>query len=68
MNNYDYNSPGQEDDLISPFFDLSLFSWPRLTFKHAYSLYSNTYPDTLTVLITNDCGITNTIIYQKYGR
>lgn len=72
INNYDYNSNGQVDELILPNFDLGTTASPAMTFWLAYRLYTNptgssTFSDTLEVQISTDCGATFTSLYKKFG-
>jgi hypothetical protein len=72
MNNYNYASVNQIDELISPAIDLTTDAAPNLTFQVAYRLYDNpsssaANSDTLSVFISTDCGITWQRIYYKYG-
>ncbi|HET6991191.1 MAG TPA: T9SS type A sorting domain-containing protein, partial [Bacteroidia bacterium] len=72
MNNYNYSSTGQIDELITPAIDLTTDAAPNLTFQVAYRLYTNPassspQSDTLSVFISTDCGISWQRIYYKYG-
>jgi hypothetical protein len=72
INNYDYNSNGQVDELVLPNLDLTGVSNPRLAFWLAYRLYTNptsnpNFSDTLTVQVSADCGQTWTEVYRKFG-
>jgi len=72
INNYDYDSNGQVDELVLPNLDLTSVSSPRLAFWLAYRLYTNptsspNYSDTLTVQVSPDCGQTWTEVYRKFG-
>ncbi len=58
MNNFAYNSPGQEDGLITEKLDLTSAISPILTFDVAYAPYSATFWDGLRVDISTDCGLT----------
>ncbi len=73
INNYSYTGGiGQHDQLVTPLVDLTTQSPPSLYFQVAYNLFTNplnspNYSDTLTVLISTDCGVTWTEIYKKFG-
>lgn len=66
VNNFSYNSPGQED-----YFETEIFyvdgGVAMLSFDLAKVQYSATYSDSLAVQISNDCGATWTTIYGKGG-
>lgn len=72
MDNFNYNAPGQLDDMTTPSLNLASTTSPALTFQVAYRLYTNpsttpNYSDTLQVLISTDCGTTWNSLYNKYG-
>jgi len=59
INFYSYNAAGQEDDLITPVYDLSSVSGSiKLFFDVAYARYSATLFDGLRVDVSTDCGQT----------
>ena len=66
IDNYSYNSPGEED-----YFETEIFSlgggMALLSFDLAKVQYSDSYNDSLAVQITGDCGSTWTTIYGKSG-
>lgn len=71
-----FENGGRKEDLASPVLDLTSISNPNLQFDVAYNYYKYTKPtstidtvfaDTLEVLISTDCGNTNTVIYKKGG-
>ncbi|MEO6499691.1 MAG: T9SS type A sorting domain-containing protein, partial [Mucilaginibacter sp.] len=72
ISNYDYNSPGQKDDLRLPRVNLNKVDSAFLSFDVAaatstpLNTASNTW-DTLEVLASTDCGETYTSLYKKYG-
>jgi len=68
INNYDYNSPGQEDGLLTERVNLASSLSPILTFDVAYARYDSTFEDALRVDISTDCGATFTPTgYYKLG-
>ncbi len=72
MDNFTNPISGERDEMITPAINLTTQSSPQLTFQVAYQLYTNpvptqTYADTLEVLISSDCGQTYTSIYKKFG-
>ncbi len=64
INNYDYNSPGTLDVLLTPPYNLTIANHPMLHFDHAYAKYPG-YSDTLIVFYTTDCGVTKHTIWEK---
>ncbi|MFC6995988.1 M43 family zinc metalloprotease [Rufibacter roseus] len=67
MDNYNYESAGQVDELVLPPLDLTSRTSPILSFHLAYALYSpNGYSDTLEVLVSTDCGATYQRVYRKF--
>lgn len=75
MDNFDYNSNGQIDELTLPNLDLTggaPNTTPFLSFQLAYVLYTNPLSpqpdsDTLEVLVSTDCGSTYTSVYKKFS-
>ena len=55
INNFDYSDTGQEDDFISPAYDLTDADTAFLSFDLAYARYSNFFWDRLLVLASSDC-------------
>ena len=66
MNNYDYNSAGERDNLITPTINLENQTSAYLQFKHAYTRFSGVDSDTLLISISSDCGATFTILSSLY--
>jgi hypothetical protein len=72
INNFNYSSPGQKDDLRLPTVNLQNVDSAFLSFQVAAASYTalNTTGnvwDTLDVLISNDCGQNYTSLYKRYG-
>lgn len=69
MDNYSYPSIGQADILELPGYDISNINMARLAFDVAYALYTPNggFSDTLEVYLSDDCGQTFTLAYQKAG-
>jgi len=69
LNAYDYNSPGQTDDLITPVLDLTQALHPRLKFLVAYRRYDAAYFERLQVYVSTDCGSSweEPPVYDKAG-
>jgi len=59
---------GEHDALISPRFTVKSNS--SLSFYYAYKVYSSPYvaSDTLTISVSNDCGITKNVVFKKGGQ
>ena len=72
INNAEYSANGEIDDLVLPTLDLTSFSSIYLTFDYAYSLWTNpssaqNWSDTLKIYISEDCGNTWQLIWEKAG-
>ena len=71
MNNFDNATFGQVDDLIMPTYSYNNVDSVILRFKVAAAIYSDPNSgvplDTLSILVSNDCGNTFTTIYKKWG-
>ncbi len=67
MNNFDYDGAGAEDMLKTEIFDLTNLSEAGLSFDVAKTQYSSSFSDGLRVVISTDCGVTYTTIYEKTG-
>jgi hypothetical protein len=70
FNDWNNSTNHRFDDLISPNFSYSGIDSVFLYFNVAAALYSNapgTDIDTLTILVTKDCGNTFTTVYKKWG-
>lgn len=72
MDNFNYNASGQVDELVAPALNLTQGNQPVMTFQVAYELYTDpssspNYSDTLSVMISTNCGASYTSIYKKFG-
>ena len=70
MDDFNYATIGQRDDLVTPALNLSSVSNPVLTFEVAYTYATNgtaNNTDTLNVQVSTDCGATWHSIYKKGG-
>jgi len=68
INNYDFNTPGQVDDLRAPASNLTNADSVVFSFDLAHKVYTDpTTYDTLSVMISTDCGNTFTSVYKKWG-
>lgn len=69
VNNYDYDNPGEEDELVTFPIDLTNALGAQLTFDVAYAPYDNQSRfDGLRIDISTDCGATfNASTYNKSG-
>jgi PKD repeat protein len=65
--NYSQDASGTRDEMRAPKYDFSGLTQAKLFFDVAYSQYSNTYSDSLAVMISTDCGLTYTQLYVKGG-
>ena len=73
IENFNYNTVGQKDDLLMPTVTLQKIDTAFLSFQVAAATYSGVSGnssawDTLEVLVSTDCGLTYTSIYKKFGR
>jgi len=66
IDNYYYNSAGEEDIFGLVSMDLTTAVGAQLSFDLAYAPY-NGYPDALRIEVSTDCGQTFTQIYSKSG-
>ena len=65
---YDYNSPGNYDELVSPAIDLTTATSATLDFDVAYRRYDNGSDERLRVLVSTDCGASfSAVPYNKVG-
>ncbi len=71
-----FDNAGRKEDIASPIMDLTSVANPNLRFDVAYNYHHYAPPvltidtifaDTLEVLISTDCGSTNTVLYKKGG-
>lgn len=73
IDNYNYNSPGQKDDLrmptvnLAPGLDTAILSFNLAAATYTASNTSGNTWDTLEVLVSTDCGKTYTGLYKKWG-
>lgn len=67
INNYAYNSSGQEDFLSLLSFDLTNTSFAELSFDLAYTPYATSYVDGLRIDVSTNCGQSFTPVYYKSG-
>jgi hypothetical protein len=78
LNTFNYETNGANDDLISPRISYSSVGIDsvKLTFDLASATYTDiddpvnagTSLDTLSILVTTDCGNTFTTVYKKWGK
>ncbi len=67
MNNYVYETTGEEDALLVVPVNLESAANPYLSFDVAYAYYNNTWFDGLRVEISTDCGATfSEVVYEKF--
>ncbi len=67
MDNFNYNSVGEEDIINIVSFDLSSSISAELKFDVAHAQYSSSYSDGLRVDISTDCGQSYSQLYFKEG-
>ncbi|HYH13643.1 MAG TPA: zinc-dependent metalloprotease, partial [Flavisolibacter sp.] len=72
INNFNYSSFEQKDDLYTPTFQFDRVDSVKLNFDLSAAIFSNhndwNMPfDTLEILVTKDCGNTFTSVYKKWG-
>ncbi|MFQ5446253.1 MAG: S8 family serine peptidase, partial [Saprospiraceae bacterium] len=68
MNNFDYNAPGEEDEMVVVPVDLSNATTPELSFDLAYARFNSNFQDGMRVEVSTDCGLTfDEVIYDKFG-
>ena len=67
VDNFAYNAEGEEDFLVTEFFDLTEGSEAVLSFDLAKAQWNSLLVDRLRVEISIDCGETFIIIYDKTG-
>ncbi|HIF14634.1 MAG TPA: zinc metalloprotease [Bacteroidetes bacterium] len=69
IDNANYSSNGESDELIMPLFDISSATQLSISFDYAYKLWSvSGYSDTLEVLISNNCSNNYQSIWKTYGQ
>ena len=67
IDNFDYDAAGQTDYIITPFMDMSGVTSPELSFDVAYARYSANYSDGMRVLVSNNCGGSWDVVFDKAG-
>ena len=67
INNYDFNTPGQTDDLRAPGVNVSGADSVIINFDLAGKYYDNTLADTLSLMVSTDCGNTFTSVWKVWG-
>lgn len=64
LDNYYYNGSGQTDDMVTNI-DLTGLAEAQMTFDVAYAPYDANLFDRLQVLVSTDCGVNYTVLYDK---
>lgn len=69
LNNFNNNSDGNTDMLISESFDLSQYASSQAYFNYvqSYAVRNTTDKDEFRIEISNDCGVTWTSLFNKTG-
>ena len=68
FDNYDFDVQGKKDEVWTKKLDFTNIVGAKVLFDVAYSEYGGQYSDTISVLVTKDCGETFTEIYRKGGQ
>lgn len=64
VNHYDYQGSGQEDELVTPYFEIPN-TLPELRFDLAKTQFGNNNQDALQVYVSDGCSQTYSLIYDK---
>lgn len=67
INLYEYQNIRAQDLLVSPTLDLSSVDELSVFFKISYALLSESYADTLRLLVSTDCGQSYETVYERAG-
>jgi len=67
INCMDYSSKGAKDIFITPKLDFSYLPDAELTFNISYRRYNSSYIEQFIVYISNNCGSSWSVIYDKSG-
>ncbi len=68
VNNYDYSTSGEEDEILTVPINLEGVAEAFLSFDVAYAYYNDTWQDGLRVEIYENCGASFTgVLYYKFG-
>ncbi len=68
VNNFSISSPGTYADMIVPINMTGVtLENAMLSFDVAFSMYATNYADSLQVLVSTDCGVNYTVLYNKGG-
>lgn len=67
IDNYNFNQVGQVDELRSPAINIAGADSVVFSFDHAHKNFDNFLVDTVTILMSTDCGVTYTPIWKRYG-
>ena len=65
LDNWDYDANGEEDEIITEYFDLTTTSGAILSFDLAKAQWNANLQDGLRVEVSIDCGMTFSTIYDK---
>ncbi|MDF9796812.1 hypothetical protein OKW21_002075 [Catalinimonas alkaloidigena] len=64
---YQYQNIGAQDMLVSPTLDFTTVDEVSVFFKISYALLSESYADTLRLLVSTDCGQSYQTAYERAG-
>ncbi len=67
INNFSYAGSGQVDEMTLQIHDFDCYNNTELVFKHAYTYNSGGQYDSLKIYISNDCGSTYNLVFNKGG-
>ena len=67
FDNYNHDTQGNRNQLWTPRLNFDSLISARLTFDLAYAPWGGgcAYPDSLDILVSTDCGVTQTMLYAK---
>ena len=65
FDNFNNDAQGKRDEFITPHLNFVYIDSAWMSFDHAYCRYDATYHDTLSVLVSTDCGATFTEVFNK---
>lgn len=67
INLFEYREIGATDRLVSPRLDFSGSDEASVFFSVSYALLSESYADTLRLLVSDDCGLSYETVYERAG-
>lgn len=67
IENRNYTSFGEKDELISPLLNFSGLTGAYLSFDKAHAYFGGNRFDTLTIYYSTDCGVTKNLLWREHG-